>query len=160
MIFKLKFFLLTLILAVIAPGLSFCQYAALDAKAIYINGPESYDLVGVALSQKACDKLIAVMALKDAFEFEQALNSPNILRIKNHTPALVLAVDFFAGKAKVIIAEGLQKGYSGWVPIEWLKDNQSQPVFSKNYQFLPYDFSKDSPIIECPWAIKKDESRF
>jgi len=132
----------------------FCQYASLDSKAIYINGPRDYDLIGVALSQKACDKLMAIMALEDDLEFKQALESADILRIENHTPALVLEVKLFEAKAKVIIAEGLQRGYSGWVPVDWLKDNQGQPVFSRNYQFLPYDFSESSPIIECPWGIK------
>ena len=160
MIFKLKVFLLALIFAASFAGSSFCQYAALDAKTIYINGPKDYDWIGVALSRKACDKLIAVLALEDAREFKRVLDSPNILRIANHTPAYVLLVDFFAGQAKVVIAEGLQKGYSGWAPIDWLKDNQNQPIFSKQYQFLPYDFSKDSPIIECPWAIEEDESCF
>jgi len=134
--------------------LGFCQYASLDSKRVYIRGPAEYKEVGVALSETACERLLAVLELKDKLEFQEALNSYDVLRIKNYTPAILIDLDLSADKAKVTVLDGLQRKFSGWIPIDWLRGSQDEPVLSKSYQFTPYEFSDDSPIYEFPWGCK------
>lgn len=157
MINKIKLLLALSILGGLLAPLAFSQYvsyAELDSKYVYINAPAEYKEVGVALTETACERLLAVLQLKDKFEFQEALKAYDVLKIKNYTPAILVDLDLFANKAKVTILDGLQREFSGWIPIDWLKNNQDQPVLSESYQYVPYELSQESPIYEFPWGCK------
>ncbi|MCF7908502.1 MAG: hypothetical protein K9L86_06505 [Candidatus Omnitrophica bacterium] len=135
-------------------SVGFCQYVYLDAKYVQIKGPVEFKEIGVALSETACERLIAILDLEDGLEFEQALNSYDILRIDNYASAILLDLNLFEGMAKVTVLEGLQHKFSGWIPISWLDDNQSRPILSESYQFVPYEFTEDGSIPRCHWGYK------
>ncbi len=149
---KVKLLLTVLILGLFFPSLAFCQYAVWDAKHTYIEGPEHWHQLGLALNETAFEKMAAVLELDSKVAFEQVLESYDILRIENNTPAIVLDINLSQGKAKVTVIKGLQRKFSGWIPLEWLPDYYRQPIFSTKHQFVPYDYVEDSPIYECTWG--------
>jgi hypothetical protein len=78
------------------------------------------DTLGVALNKKACERMIKALSLKDEELFSMVIKSDDILRIKKNTRIFVADVYLFEGQAKVVIFNGIYKGMSGYIPIEWL----------------------------------------
>ncbi|MBD3263840.1 MAG: hypothetical protein GF375_01905 [Candidatus Omnitrophica bacterium] len=127
--------LITLIIAVVfsfsflLPG--FCNYDHLMGKWVKINGPESLSRLGVAVIPEACDLMNAALVPLDKKDFKEVLKSFSILRIKNHTSAIVVDIELFKNRAKVVLLSGLYKGRSGWIPISWLSGNEERPVMAE-----------------------------
>ncbi|MDD3151046.1 MAG: hypothetical protein PHV68_09490 [Candidatus Gastranaerophilales bacterium] len=113
-------------------ALSFADYDDLVGKRIEIHGPFCWEKMGVALDEKNheiskqslefCNKRVYRKAIYSDSHFADA-----ILGIEKNTKALVVDVSYLEAKAKVIILTGLHKGMSGWIPIEWLNDNELRP---------------------------------
>ena len=128
---KSKLVLITCILLLSNFFIASAQYAELVGKWVEINGPRYWKTLGVCLDERACDRLICVIEQGGQSDFELELYSYRTLRIKNHTAAMVLEAKLNEGKAKVLLLNGLHKGFSGWIPIEWLANNSERPKFSK-----------------------------
>jgi hypothetical protein len=110
---------------------SFAEYASLCGKWAELHGPLSYKHIGVSLDEKTCAGVIGMLRAKNHKKFDKLLlKNYQILRVENKTKVLVLMTDVFEGKAKVVIFSGLYHGMSGWVPIEWLDNNDSRPRLS------------------------------
>lgn len=105
----------------------FCQYYDLDGKWVQINGPQKWKIIGVALDELTCDKLIAASEAKDQGYFTQLLKNYDVFRIPNGSSALVLDVKLFEGKAQVMVFKTIYERESGWIPISWLDGNQDRP---------------------------------
>jgi hypothetical protein len=96
------------------------DYYRLIGREIQIHGPSNLDTLGVALNKKACERMIKALSLKDEELFSMVIKSDDILRIKKNTRIFVADVYLFEGQAKVVIFNGIYKGMSGYIPIEWL----------------------------------------
>lgn len=118
---------LVLIMSFLGAFGGFCQYYDLDGKWVQINGPENWKVIGVALDELTCDKLIAAAETKDQSSFTNLLKNYDIFRIPNGSKALVLDVKLFEGKAKVMVFKTIYERESGWIPISWLDGNQYRP---------------------------------
>lgn len=105
----------------------FCQYYDLDGKWVQINGPQDWEVLGVALDEPTCDKLIAVAETRDQCYFTRFLKRYDIFRIPNGSSALVLDIKLFEGRAKVTVFRTLYDRESGWIPLSWLDGNQYRP---------------------------------
>ncbi len=105
----------------------FCEYYQLVGKWVTVNGPSDWKLLGVALDEATCERLIAAHQYNDTLAFEALLKDYDIFRIKNHSSALVLEVKLFEQKAKVMVFDGWYKRESGWIPITWLEGNEERP---------------------------------
>ncbi len=127
MIKGIKLFLVAGILCLAFSGLSFAQYYELDGKWAVINGPKDYQNLGVTLDAETCDLMITVLGWRDKGEFDFFLQRFNVLRIQNHAHAYVLNVELFEGKAKVVVLDGLQRPFTGWIPVQWLEGNEKGP---------------------------------
>lgn len=114
----------------------FSQYADLVGKGIKINGPENRSIIGVALNKKTCDELIGALHREDTEHFDKVLESFKVVRIKNHTNAVVLDTKIFENKAKVTILSGMYKSVSGWIPIEWLDGNEKRQPLTRRSRIL------------------------
>jgi hypothetical protein len=124
----LKLLLLTGVLLCSFCLYGFCQYySELDGKWVVIKGPYYWPTLGLCRDELACDGLMYVLRQGSKRDFESALNSFKVLRIKNDTPAVITYMDVAGSKAKVTILEGLHKGYSGWIPLWWLQGNSHRP---------------------------------
>lgn len=128
---KVKILLMVFIFLFLVCLKGFGQYADLVGKWVKINGPFGWRILGVALDEDTCDELILMSRHAGRINFDKTLNSFNVLRIKNHTHAVVIEVKLFEGKAKVLLLSGMYKGMSGWVPLEWLDGNQERPALAK-----------------------------
>ncbi|MDD3295740.1 MAG: hypothetical protein PHU64_00075 [Candidatus Omnitrophica bacterium] len=124
---KVKAILVIFLLGFLVCGAGFSQYVELDGKRIIINGPSKFKNLGVAPDKDVCDALIVAAEYGDKELFEGILNSFDVIRIKNNSSAVVIEEDLFGYKAKVLLVSGLHRGLSGWIPIDWLKNNQNQP---------------------------------
>ncbi|MDD5194609.1 MAG: hypothetical protein PHQ96_02910 [Candidatus Omnitrophica bacterium] len=118
-------FLVALFLAI---GPVFCEYAELNGKYVELHGPYCWDKLGVARDEVACDTMIKILAKGNKAKFFEILESYRILRVAKNTKAMVLEIKLDEGKAKVLILSGLHRGFSGWVPIAWLKGNEKRPL--------------------------------
>lgn len=123
----MKILTLTLIVAVCISFSAFAEYAGLDGKWVEIKGPRYWDFLGLAPDKETCDDLSYAFSWEDKHEFNYYLESFDIIRIKNNTSAVLLDVDINGNKAKVTLIEGLYRGHSGWIPIQWLKGNEFRP---------------------------------
>ena len=117
-------------------SVSFCifgqeDYAGLYGKEVQINGPGGYEYLAVGMTEHSYNMLKAAFSSRNRDLVEEDLiYNLNIIPIKNHTKAIVDDLDIYQGKAKVILLTALDKGSSGWIPIEWLKGNPSFIPFS------------------------------
>jgi len=105
----------------------FCQYYELDGKWVKINGPVDWEVLGIALDQSTCDVMIAVVKYRDQDYFSNFLKNYDVFRIPNGSSALVLDVEFYEGRAKVMVFRTLYERESGWIPLSWLDGNQHRP---------------------------------
>jgi len=131
MAFKEKIAITVLILSFSFCMNSFAQYEELVGKWVKINGPLERRIIGIAFDQNTCDRVSLTLSYGDREDFDNVLDSFNILRIKNHVSALVVDIDLFKGRAKVVILSGRNKGISGWIPLSWLDGNDEFPTLSK-----------------------------
>lgn len=122
-----KFLLLLLLFAVFICLSAFAEYARLDGKSVQLNGPFGRRIIGVAVDQATCDELALMLRRGGRRNFEAMLDSPDVLRVANHSAALVQDVQLFEGRAKITLLCGLYRGMTGWVPLEWLQGNQERP---------------------------------
>ena len=118
------------VIVLLAGAVSYAQYAPIDGKWVVVNGPASYESLGVCLDEKSLERLLIILQRGDKQDFEQALESFRILRVKNHFHAVVLQENVYEGTARVLILDGLHRGFSGWIPLGWLRDNHRRPAFS------------------------------
>lgn len=114
---------------------SFCpkgysQYAKLIGKWVEIHGPQYWDVIGMAVDEQSCEKLIDAYHADNTKIFNAVLKSFDVMRIDNNSQAIVLDTRILEGKARVLLFTGIYKGTSGWIPIEWLKGNEKRPRFS------------------------------
>lgn len=116
--------LLALIICFSGAFSAFCQYYDLDGKQVQINGPADWDVLGIALDKPTCDKMIAVVRYRDQDYFSNFLESYDVFRIPNGSSALVLDIELFEGRAKVMVFRTLYERESGWIPLSWLDGNQ------------------------------------
>ena len=109
----------------------FSQYADLVGKWAQISGPWSWRTLGVALDEETCEVLGSIFRYGGRVNFDKILGSFNILRIKNHTSVLILDVKLSESRAKIVILSGMYKGMTGWIPLEWLNQNEERPALAK-----------------------------
>jgi hypothetical protein len=121
---------LVIILALSFSLNSFASYNDLVGKWVKINGPCRRNIIGLASNEKACDRMSITLRYGSRDNFEAVLDSFDVLKIKNHVSALVLDVELFEDRARVVILSGVNKGVSGWIPLSWLDGNESFPTLT------------------------------
>lgn len=113
-------------------SMGFAEYPELTGREMQLNGPFCWERLGVALNEKLCDDLIYTSRKHDKKEFTTILESYDVLRVMKGTKVFVQDVEIFKGMARVTIMTGIYKGMSGWVPLEWLKENESGNFLKDN----------------------------
>lgn len=130
MFYKIKIGIIIGILTLSFSLNSFASYEELVGKWVKINGPCHRNIIGLAFNKKACDRVNITFRYGNRENLEAVLDSFDILRIKNHVSALVLDIELFEDRARVVILSGANKGISGWVPLSWLDGNENLPTFT------------------------------
>jgi len=128
-----KILTLTLILVSVFCLNGFTQSSNLVGKWVRINGPVGWSGVAAAFDEETCDKIILILRYGSWKNYDDLLDSFDILLIRNRVKAMVVDMKHLEGKAKVVILGGRDSGLSVWVPIEWLKGNEERPVFAQKY---------------------------
>lgn len=129
--YRLKILLIVFIFLCLICFKGYGQYADLTGKSVELNGPVNSRIIGVAITEDACDELVIMSRYGGWSNFNKALDSYNVIRVKNHTSAVVMEVNLFEGTAKILLTRGVYDGMSGWVPIEWLDGNQIRPKLAR-----------------------------
>jgi hypothetical protein len=157
MVKKSKLLSLTLILLLGFSLNAFGQYADLVGKWVRLNGPQERGYIGLAYNEEACDKLIVAQYCRDEMYFDNLLRSFDVLVIKNYTSAVLLDTEIFKGKAKVALLSGPNVGITGWIPIEWLDNNEARPRLGEQDEWMVGEFK--APGIDHLWQgyIRKDK---
>ncbi|MBD3246227.1 MAG: hypothetical protein GF333_04380 [Candidatus Omnitrophica bacterium] len=118
-----------LILFVSVPAV-YAEYAELVGKRVELHGPFCWDRLGLGRTEQACE-WIRTMVDKNGEEFfVNALRTADVLYLNKNEKALVLDLQIFEQRAKVLILTGVHTGVAGWVPLKWLDGNECQPRFS------------------------------
>lgn len=128
---RIKVLLIVLIFLGLVCLKGYSQYADLSGKSVEINGPQNARIIGVAIKEDACDELIIMSRHGGWSNFNRALDSVDVIRIKNHVRAVVMEVKLFEGKAKILLVSGVYQGLTGWIPIEWLDGDQVRPKLAR-----------------------------
>lgn len=127
---KVRFFLVSVILAVSISFSAYGEHVRLDGKWVELKGPRYWRFLAIAPSEETCKDLVYVFNWNDEKEFNHYIESFDLIRIKNNTSAIILEIKLSEGRAKVTLLEGLYSGYSGWVPLQWLDNNEFRPTIS------------------------------
>ncbi len=136
---------------------AFGQYADLVGKWVRLNGPQDRAYIGLAYDERTCDKLIVAHYCADERYFDNLLQSFDVLVIKNYASAILLDTEIFKGRAKVALLSGPNIGISGWIPIEWLDNNEARPMLHEQDEWMLGKFK--APGIDHLWKgyIRKDK---
>jgi len=128
----MKVTIFVVFLLVFSCGIShetFAEYYESVGKELPMGGPYSWQKLGIALNERTSDDLIYAYRMRDKSAFTAVLESFDVLRVTNDTRVLVLDEELLKGRARVVITNGMYKGMSGWVPIEWIK------VSNRSYRY-------------------------
>ncbi|UCC94604.1 MAG: hypothetical protein JSW40_07275 [Candidatus Omnitrophota bacterium] len=111
----------------------FSQYAELVGEWVEIHGPFCWDKLAVARDEETCDLMNYALCINSKTMFLRIWESTDVVGITKNTKAMVLETKPLEYKAKVLILTGINKGITGWIPIEWLHCNtKNRPQF-KDY---------------------------
>ena len=128
----MKVTIFVVFLLVFSCGISyetFAEYYESVGRELPMCGPYSWQKLGIALNERTSDDLIYAYRMRDKSAFTAVLESFDVLRVTNNTRVLVLDEELLKGRARVVITNGMYKGMSGWVPIEWIK------VSNRSYRY-------------------------
>jgi len=133
----IKIVVLVLVCSFIGQVAGFSEYYEYAGKWVKLNGPSSWEVIGVGLDEVACDKIKAASLYGDSDYFILISNQYDIFRVVNGEHAMVQTIDFDNKRAKVMVFKSLYERESGWVPLEWIKGNEYRPsikdVAKNNY---------------------------
>ncbi|MFH1771568.1 MAG: hypothetical protein ABH872_02015 [Candidatus Omnitrophota bacterium] len=136
---KRKKTLIILVFLCFVNFMGYCEYADLVGKRVQLNGPFCWDTLGVAFDEHTHDILAQTLSFEDEISYRRVIYKSSYayetLRTKKNTKAIVLDVDYAKRCAKVSLFEGIDRGITGWIPLEWLDGNEERPVMSDYLNF-------------------------
>lgn len=131
---RLTFVMLLTVFFCSLPCQSFAEYSELIGKELKMQGPYSWQRLGVALNKNKGDDLIYAYRMYDKDAFTALLASYDVLRVPKDTKVFVLDEEILRGRAHVVITTGIYEGMSGWIPVEWLKQDSRQSILKEGGQ--------------------------
>jgi hypothetical protein len=85
---------------------------------------ERVTIIIIADSKSSYDQLIRSLTANDKYARNQLLQSGKVYTVKKNTRALILDLDSFAWKVRIL--EGEHKNRVGWVMYEWARRINSE----------------------------------